>query len=261
MTSHEQRTVDQFTRQAAGFADAPEIKDEAALQCVIRFAGLTAADHLLDVACGPGILTCACARYVERATGIDITPAMIERAKELQSREKLENLTWLLGDIRQLPFPDQCFSVVTSRYSFHHLENPAEVLLEMKRVCKPSGRIVVIDMAAPADPNQALALNAMERLRDPSHVRALSAHELARLFTGAGLAEPETTSYRLEFDLETVLGGSFPLDGERDKQQIRRLFGESCDNNSMGLNPRWTDGRISYSYPITVLRARGACQN
>ena len=255
MKSHEQQTIDHFSRQAACFAEAPEIKDEAALQLVIRFAGLTEDDDVLDVACGPGILACACAKVAKRVTGVDITPAMIERARDLQSHNQLENVAWHVGDVRSLPSADDHFTVVMTRYAFHHMVDPLEALLEMKRVCKPSGRIVVIDMAAPANPNQALALNEMERLRDPSHVRALSASELAQLFASAGLTYPEVTHYRLEFALEAVLGGSFPANGETDKNAIRRLFEESFSGDSMGLNPRWQNDAIWYSYPIAVLKS------
>jgi ubiquinone/menaquinone biosynthesis C-methylase UbiE len=255
MTNHQQQTIDQFARQAACFAEAPGIKDDAALQLVMQFAGLTPDDDVLDVACGPGILACACAKLGRHVTGIDITPAMIERAKDLQAREGLENLTWHIGNVRSLPFPDNSFTVVMSRYAFHHLTDPLEVLVEMKRVCKPSGRIVVVDMAAPANPKQAQALNEMERLRDPSHVRALSPSELAELFTRAGLADSEMTTYRLEFALNVVLDGSFPANGEDDKRAIRQLFRESLTSNSMGLNPRGMEDEIWYSYPIAVLKS------
>jgi hypothetical protein len=133
--------------------------------------------------------------------------------------------------------------------------DPFGVLAEMKRVCQPTGQIMVIDMAAPADPNQALALNQMERLRDPSHVCALSANELVELFSRAELAAPEMTSYRIEFALETVLGGSYPANGDHDKDRIRQLFNESLDDDSMGLNPRRKDDEIWYSYPIAVLKS------
>jgi ubiquinone/menaquinone biosynthesis C-methylase UbiE len=255
MKSLQQQTIEQFTRQAASFSESPEIKDEAALQLVIRFAQLTAEDDVLDVACGPGILACACAHVAHRVTGIDITPAMIERARDLQAREKLHNLSWHIGDVRSLRFPDNCFTVVMSRYAFHHITDPLDVLAEMKRVCQPAGRIVVIDMAAPSDSQQALALNEMERLRDPTHVRAHSAKELAEMFLIAGLTDPEMTLYRLEFALEAVLSGSFPSNGEQDKDQIRQLFRESLRDNSMGLNSYLKDDAVWYSYPIAVLKS------
>jgi hypothetical protein len=125
----------------------------------------------------------------------------------------------------------------------------------MKRVCKPAGRILVVDMAAPADPKQALALNEMERLRDPSHMCARSEAELAELFARAGLAEPEVTSYRLGFALEAVLGSSFPLNGEADKAVIRQWFNEALHGDSMGLSPQLNNGELWYSYPIAVLKS------
>jgi ubiquinone/menaquinone biosynthesis C-methylase UbiE len=258
MTTHEQRTVAQFTKQAAAFSEAPAIKDEAALNLVIQFAGLTDDDELLDVACGPGILTCACAKIVRRAAGIDITPAMIERAKGLQARDKLDNVSWHFGDVRSLPFPDASFTVVVSRYTFHHLMDPLEVLREMKRVGTPSGRIVVIDVSAPADPTQALAMNEMERLRDPSHVCSLTTREMSELYLQAGLGNPEVIFYRLEFALEAVLEGSFPSRGEEDKETIRQLFHESLRSNSMGLDPRLVNDKIWYSYPIAVFKSAKA---
>jgi ubiquinone/menaquinone biosynthesis C-methylase UbiE len=255
MNDHQQRLIDQFTKQAACFADAPGIKDETALQLVIDFAGISGDDDVLDVACGSGILTCACAKVSRHATGIDITPTMIERAKDLQAREGLENLKWHVGDVRSLPFGDDSFSVLTSRYAFHHLPEPVEVLHEMKRVCQPGGRIVLIDMAAPPALEQAIALNRMERLRDPSHVLALSSSELTELFSKVGLAMPEQISYRLEFALDTVLDASFPVNGEKDKTAIRAIFQDSLSNDSMGLQPRMNNGQLWYSYPIVVLKS------
>jgi ubiquinone/menaquinone biosynthesis C-methylase UbiE len=255
MYQHQQQIVNQFTRQAATFAESPEINDEAALTLAIQFAGLISSDEVLDVACGPGVLACACAPFSRHVTGIDITPAMIDLAKELQARKKLDNLAWQTGDVRSLPFSEDRFDVVMCRYSFHHILDPFVALVEMKRVCKPSGRLMVIDVAAPADTKRARALNDMERVRDPSHVRALAATELADLFTRAGVTAPQLTSYRLEFELESVLAGSFPLDGDADKNWIRQRFNESLENDSMGLNCRLMNDEIRYSYPIVVLRA------
>ena len=59
----------------------------------------------------------------------------------------------------------------------------------------------------------------------------------------------------LEFALETVLGGSFPMHGETDKNAIRHLFEESLSDDSMGLKPRRQDDEIWYSYPIAVLKS------
>src|SRR5207253_8192510 len=129
------------------------------------------------------------------------TPAMIEQAKAFQQADHLGNLTWRIGHVLPLPFPDASFSLVFSRYSFHHFLDPKAVLAEMVRVCSPGGRVVVVDVFT-TNPEQAEAFNRMERLRDPSHVRALSLEELTGLLGEAGLDNITTQFYKHEFGLE-----------------------------------------------------------
>ena len=81
MTTHREAILDQFTRQALPFATAPGIQDETALRLVVEFSGAGPDDTMLDVACGPGIVVCAFAKVVKHATGLDLTPAMLDRAR------------------------------------------------------------------------------------------------------------------------------------------------------------------------------------
>ena len=86
---HREQILDQFTRQAVPFATASGIKDEEALRLIVGFAGAGPDDTVLDVACGPGLVVCAFAGVVRHATGIDLTPAMLDRARATQ-RERSE---------------------------------------------------------------------------------------------------------------------------------------------------------------------------
>src|ERR1051325_6294439 len=190
MTSHTDIVVDQFTQQATPFAASTAMRDEEALKLLVEFSGAGADDTVLDVACGPGLVVAAFAQRCRRAAGIDITPAMIAKAREHAAALGLANVDWHTGNVLPLPFPDRAFSVVVSRFAFHHFPDPLAVLREMVRVCARPGRIVIADMAASEDPEQAAALNAMERLRDPSHTRALPLSEWRALFGQAGLPAP-----------------------------------------------------------------------
>jgi SAM-dependent methyltransferase len=131
---HRDLILDQFTRQAAPFSASPHIKDQVALRLIVEWSGAGPEDTVLDVACGAGHVVCAFARTVRHATGIDITPAMLERARILQGDLRLTNVTWRLGDVLPLPFTDGTFTLVTARYAFHHFPEPAAVLTEMTRV-------------------------------------------------------------------------------------------------------------------------------
>lgn len=249
MASHNARILDQFTRQAVPFSHSPSVSNQEALNFIVQSAGAGPADTVLDVACGPGLLVCAFARVVRHATGIDLTPAMLEQAQKIQQERGLTNVSWQRGDVTALPYPDANFSIVSSRFVFHHLEEPLVVLKEMKRVCRAGGRVVVADMA-PA-PEKADALNEEEKLRDPSHVRAMPEQELLELFAQAGLPEPSVGRYRVECELDDLLSRSFPNPG--DEKKIRKIFAESIPTKALDLNTREENGKIFYSFPVAVM--------
>jgi SAM-dependent methyltransferase len=253
VSDHRQQILDQFTRQAVPFATATGINNEAALRLMVEFVGAGPADTVLDVACGPGLVVCAFARVVRHATGIDLTPAMLDRARATQQERGLTNVTWRLGDVLPLPYPDGAFSIVTSRFAFHHFQDPRAVLGEMRRVCAPGGRVLVVDTEASPDPVKAAEFNRMEILRDPSHVRAMPLIELTALFRDAGFPLPRRTSYRLESELEELLGRSFPKPG--DAERIREIFAASLEDDRLGIPLQRDGSRIRYAYPVAVLAA------
>jgi hypothetical protein len=91
----------------------------------------------------------------------------------------------------------------------------------------------------------------MERLRDPSHVRALTLAEMQELFEKVGLPGPQMRFYKVDVELEGLLRRSFPND--RDAEKVRRMVIDSLKNDGMGVNTRREDGGIWFSYPIAVL--------
>ena len=104
-----------------------------------------------------------------------------------------------IADVLPLPFPAASFSLVFTRYSFHHFLDPKAVLAEMVRVCSPGGRVVVVDVFM-SSPEQAEAYNHMEKLRDPSHMRALALEELIGLFAEAGFRDVKQHFYKHEVE-------------------------------------------------------------
>jgi ubiquinone/menaquinone biosynthesis C-methylase UbiE len=175
---------------------------------------------------------------------------MIEQAKVLQQADGLTNLTWHVGDVQRLPFAAASFSLVFTRYSFHHFLDPMAVLAEMVRVCSPGGRVVVVDVFT-TGPDQAEAYNRMEKLRDPSHVRALVLEELTGLLTQTGLRDVRTQLYKHEVELEQVLQRSFPNPGDADT--IRQMFADDLGVNRLGVGAHRREGNIHYAYPIAVV--------
>ncbi len=251
MRSHNATVVDQFTRQADAFAAASSIRDDQALQLLVAGCGATSTDSSLDVACGPGLVACAFAEVVGSATGIDLTPAMIDKARALAASKNLGNCTFVQGDVNSLPFPPASFSIVTSRYAFHHFEDPARVLAGMVKACEAGGRIAVMDMIASDDPLVAQRFNRMEKLRDPSHVGALTLSALRQCFLDAGLPEPAIRHYKMHVELESLLRASFPDGGDGEK--VREMVLASLADYGMGVQTRREADKVWFSYPIALV--------
>jgi ubiquinone/menaquinone biosynthesis C-methylase UbiE len=126
---HEAVTVEQFTKQAAPFAALHTSGADADVLRLIReAAGAGPGAAVLDVACGPGLVAIALAESAGHVTGVDLTPAMLDKARELQRRGGLGNLSWLLGRADALPHAGGSLDVVVTRFSFHHLTEPARAL-------------------------------------------------------------------------------------------------------------------------------------
>jgi SAM-dependent methyltransferase len=207
-------------------------------------------DNVLDVACGPGLVACPLAEVARHVTGIGLTPAMIEQGRARQLTKGLTSLTWLVGDAVPLPFPDAAFSVVVSRYSFHHFLDPKAVLAEMVRVCRPGGRVAVIDVFT-GNPKQAEAYNRVEKLRDPSHVRALPLEELTGLCHHAGLRDVRTSFYKLNVPLEELLARSFPNPGNAGR--IRQTFAGDVGVDRLGVGAHRRGGAIHFAFRMVVI--------
>lgn len=127
----------------------------------------------MDVAAGTGILSRAIAPFVSQVTAIDISPDMIRQGKIESQQGNLSNIEFVEGVVEELPFKDDSFDIVVSRFAFHHFVEPMKVFSEMNRVCR-KGIIAVIDIISPTDTELNKKYNRYEKLRDPSHTKALT---------------------------------------------------------------------------------------
>lgn len=251
---HENEILDQFTRQAEPFLRRHGGGKQELLELMAEYAATRSEDVLLDVACGPGIVSCFFAERAARVTGLDMVPAMLEQARRLQAERGVGNVEWILGQSTALPFVAESFDCVVTRFSFHHYEHPRVALEEMKRVCRSGGTIVVADVA-PSEAAQD-SFNRWERLRDPSHTRGLTLAEMKQLGEDAGLKMDRCGHFDLAMDLDDLLLGSFPKPG--DEKRLRDLFDDDLRSglNRIGLAARKEDGSLRLSFPVVVLAWR-----
>lgn len=107
---------------------------------LVKFSKIAAGETVLDVGTGTGVVALTAARAGAKVTGLDLTPELIEQARE-NGHIAQQDIVWNEGDAEQLPYPDASFDVVLSQFGHMFAPRPAVVMAEMRRVLKPNGRI------------------------------------------------------------------------------------------------------------------------
>jgi ubiquinone/menaquinone biosynthesis C-methylase UbiE len=126
----------------------------------VDLAGVKAGDAVLEVGCATGSLTLAAKQAAGpsgKAFGIDIIPGMIEASRR-KAAAAHEEITFQEGSIAKIPFPDGSFDVVMCSFMIFHMsdETRRKGISEIRRVLKPGGRLMILDLALPAQPFQRL---------------------------------------------------------------------------------------------------------
>jgi ubiquinone/menaquinone biosynthesis C-methylase UbiE len=230
---------DRFTRTAevfGGFAVADRAREAE------RLAGMVTAgpnDRAVDLACGPGTLALRFARHVKWICGLDLTPAILTRARQTARSEGIANLFFALGDAQSLPFADNSLDIAVTSYSLHHMSHPARTITEMARVLKRGGRAGVLDIFVPEDSDVAEINNRIERHRDPSHTRTLAQSELKKMFAAAGLRilAAEVEEHPRMFDHWLHVAGWHRGDAAYEK--ARRLMESTIPNDAANFHPKY----------------------
>ena len=206
MLDHENRVRDEFTRQAETFSASAAITDEALTQRFITALDEAAQGSVLDVACGPGILSAAIAKTAREVVAFDLTPEMLKKAAQRCNEAGLANVRFREGNAAELPFADATFDAVVTRLSVHHFDRPARVICEIFRILRPGGKFVVADVISSEAPAESELQNAIEILRDPSHVRMPPGSELSSLVQRAGFAIESLAAWDKPREFEEWMG-------------------------------------------------------
>ncbi len=127
----------------ASFAPAANFTTPVAGE-LVRFAAITAGEKVLDVGTGTGVVAITAARRGADVTGLDLTPPLLEKARENERIAGLEQIQWKEGDAEDLPFEDASFDVVVSQFGHMFAPRPSVAVDEMRRVLKPGGRVAFV---------------------------------------------------------------------------------------------------------------------
>jgi SAM-dependent methyltransferase len=222
---HGESIRSEFTRQSDSFARVAATGFGEILDLIVGLVPPDPAARWLEPACGPGSISCAMAAKVGSVHGVDLTPAMLEKAREEARAAALGNAEFSLGDATELDFADGSFDGAVTRFSLHHIPTPQRVLEEMARVVRPGGWVVVSDLLTDEDADVQAWHQEIERLRDPSHWATPTRARLRAMGEAVGLELESERLVPVELDYEDWLArGS---GGEAAAALIDRLLGEA----------------------------------
>src|SRR5450830_1528521 len=199
MRSHNQVISEQFGNTAASYLTSAVHAQGADLQELAAYAAAYPQARVLDLGCG-GDASFAVAPFAAQVVAYDLSAQMLEVVRAAAVERKLPNIEVQQGSADRLPFADAAFDVVCTRFSAHHWRNLPQALQEAARVLKQGGRFIVIDTAAPADVLADTYMQAVELLRDTSHVRNVSMSSWKKLIAQTGLQVEFSKSWKLTLE-------------------------------------------------------------
>lgn len=257
MTDHRDTIKEEFARQAASFEDRLySFGDPRVLSWILGNVPPEGAELVLDVAGGTGHVARAYAEHVRCATVLDLTAEMLAVGKREVDAAGVRNLIFQQGEADAMPFLAASFDLVVSRFAVHHFADPAAVLAEMARVCRPDGRVTIMDLVV-AEPEHADAYNHRERLRDPSHTRGLTVEKLRATIGGAGLEIAQFAERDQPLPLERWLDQSQPPQEVRT-QLHEELEEELSGGATTGMRPQRRDGELYFTQRWAIAVGRPA---
>ncbi|MFC6616059.1 MULTISPECIES: class I SAM-dependent methyltransferase [Halobacteriales] len=243
--SEHKRTVRRaFTKQAAAYAENASVTDPEWIARLVEATGVDSSDRVLEVATGPGHVAFSFGDHCAEVVGLDLTKAPLEIAQEKKRDSETENVAFIRGDAEAIPCPANSFDVVVCRLALHHVEHPDYVVQEMARVCRPNGTLAVGDLVVSEHSDRAEYHNTFERLRDPSHVRALSISELIHVFTEQRIEIDHLRTDSVVQNVESWLSNA--QTPEPRATEAREMIRKDAEEDLSGTQPFWHDDELYF---------------
>lgn len=220
--------------------------------------------QVLDVATGGGHTAFILAPHVAQVVATDITPEMLANTAKGAAERKLTNVSTEMADAESLPFPDDYFDCVTCRIAAHHFPDNGRFLSEAARVLKPGGVMALVDNVVPGSRLRGKKaniqreagkyVNAFEKLRDPSHGRALSVDEWLDLFVDVGFSDIHQETHRKKMDFDSWTDRLHVTPENRIRLKAMLLQAPTAVTDF--LTPQTTGDRIAFYLTEAIIIGR-----
>jgi ubiquinone/menaquinone biosynthesis C-methylase UbiE len=184
-----------FGERAARYTTSKTHTDPAVLARVAELACADPNSRALDIGTGTGHTAFAVAAAGASVVGLDLTPQMLEEARQLRQKKGVCSVALILGDAHALPFPNGTFQAVTCRRTAHHFSDITEALREMHRVLHPRGKLVIDDRSVPEDDFVDKLMNELDTYHDASHIRQYRSSEWQSMLQASGFGIETLQTY------------------------------------------------------------------
>ena len=247
-----QQVAAAWSKLGANYAESAPHKFGPSLPKLLELARPVSADVCLDVGTGTGHTAAQLARFAGKVYGLDPAAGMRRAAQDTYG--DLTNLEFVHGTSEVTGFPDDTFDLVTARHTLHHHPSMPRTLLELKRVLKPGGRLVIVDEITPSAEVKDW-YHALEATRDPTHGRAYFMSEWRAFLKDVGLTwivGDAETIYTLE--VESWLTRMNP--SRERAATVRQLFRDADAEARGTFNIIYKEGEaINFDMPMALILA------
>lgn len=213
---------DVFGERSSRYVSSATHADPAVLSQVVEQARVDSSSRALDIGTGTGHTAFALASLGATVVGFDITPQMLDRARENRPDDTAK-LSFVQGDAHSLPFRSMSADAVTCRRTAHHFGDIGRAIAEMDRVLVPGGRLVIDDRSIPEDDGVDDLINRLDTIHDPSHIREYRLSEWRTMLEAAGFTIVHDRSYT-QHRAVAEHTSSLPADAA---EQIRKCLAEA----------------------------------
>jgi ubiquinone/menaquinone biosynthesis C-methylase UbiE len=198
--THESLVEDQFGSRALAYVQSAVHSEGEDLNALEAVAEAIKPTRAIDFGCGGGHVAYRLSAHAGHVTAVDLSKAMLDAVNDTTQQRGLKNIQTCLTSVEKTPFEDASFDLLGSRFSAHHWLDFDAGLREARRILKPGATAVFIDVVSPGYAVFDTHLQAMELLRDPSHVRDYTEAEWTGSLTRAGFRLKSTRMRRLRMN-------------------------------------------------------------
>jgi SAM-dependent methyltransferase len=204
--THTAVVTDQFGPRAHAYVESMVHAQGEDLDALAGIIERLAPARALDLGSGGGHVAYRMALHAQSVMALDISTDMLAAVAATAQAKGLSNIETVQAPVERLPFEDATFDFLASRFSAHHWHDFEAGLRQARRVVELGGKALFIDVCAPQSALLDTHLQAIELLRDGSHVRNYTVAEWIAALARAGFSLCATRTWRLrmKFDIWTA---------------------------------------------------------